>query len=100
MKPGQSVSDSIVTNRCRAILLLAVAGAGAVYGQNPLNTYTNFEGAQTTPLRISADGTRLYASNTAAARLSIFDITGSAPKLVKEIPVGIEPVSANPRTSD
>lgn len=71
------------------------------WGQNPLGSYTNFEGSQTAPLRLSADGTRLYAANTGAARLSVFDVTSAAsPKLLAEIPVGIEPVSVNPRTND
>lgn len=83
------------------MLLFFALGTIAANGQNPLNTYTNFEGAQTTPVRISADGTRLYAANTAAARLSVFDLTSpGAPVRIAEIPVGIEPVSVNPRTGD
>ena len=62
--------------------------------------FVNFEGAQTNPIRMSADGTRLFAVNTPDARLSIFDLTiPAAPTLLAEVPVGIEPVSVNPRTS-
>ncbi|HYE65596.1 MAG TPA: beta-propeller fold lactonase family protein, partial [Pyrinomonadaceae bacterium] len=65
------------------------------------STYVNFEGAQTNPVRLSPDGTRLFAVNTPDARLSVFDLSQpSNPSLIAEIPVGIEPVSVNPRTND
>src|SRR5439155_7178805 len=62
----------------------------------------NFEGAQTNPLRLSPDGTKLLAVNTPDARLSVFDVTTdpTQPRLIKEIPVGIEPISCNARTND
>src|SRR6059058_4732630 len=64
-------------------------------------TYVNFEGKQTTPIRLSPDGTRLFAVNTPDARLSVFDVTQpSNPRLIAEIPVGLEPVSVNPRNND
>ena len=65
------------------------------------NAYTNFEGKQTNPIRLSPDGTRLFAVNTPDARLSVFDVTHpSNPFLIAEIPVGIEPVSVNARDSN
>jgi YVTN family beta-propeller protein len=61
----------------------------------------NFEGAQTNPIRVSPDGTRLFVVNTPDARVSVYDITTpGSPNLLAEIPVGIEPVSVNPRTAD
>jgi len=64
-------------------------------------SYVNFEGKQTSPVRLSADGTRLFAVNTPDARLSVFDVTQpSNPRLIAEIPVGVEPVSVNPRSDD
>jgi YVTN family beta-propeller protein len=79
-------------------LLLALAAAAA---EVIPDAFVNFEGAQTNPVRLSADGTRLFAVNTPDARLSVFDLTDpSTPRLVDEIPVGIEPVSVNPRTND
>jgi YVTN family beta-propeller protein len=64
-------------------------------------TYVNFEGKQTSPIRLSSDGTRLFAVNTPDARLSVFDVTQpSNPRLIAEIPVGVEPVSVNPRNND
>jgi DNA-binding beta-propeller fold protein YncE len=68
-----------------------------IYAQVPPSAFVNFEGAQTNPIRISSDGTRLFALNTPDNRLSVFDVKTqpSSPTLVKEIPVGIEPVSVN-----
>jgi YVTN family beta-propeller protein len=66
-----------------------------------LGSFVNFEGAQTNPVRISADGTRLFVVNTPDARLAVYSLANPAsPQLITEIPVGIEPVSVTPRTSD
>ncbi len=63
--------------------------------------FANLEPAQTNPLRLSADLTRLYAVNSANNSLSVFDVTTpNSPVLLSEIPVGVGPVSVNPRTSD
>src|SRR5205807_1869605 len=63
--------------------------------------YVNFEGRQTSPIRLSSDGTRLFAVNTPDARLSVFDVSqASNPRLLAEIPVGVEPVSVNPVSND
>ncbi len=83
--------------RVAVLLALSVAVALPARGQN----YVNFEGSQTHPVRLSADGTRLFAVNTPDARLSVFDLSNpSSPALIAEIPVGIEPVSVAPRTND
>jgi len=74
-----------------ALLFLTLADA-----QVSPSAFVNFEGAQTNPIRISADGTRLFAVNTPNGTLSVFDLTVPAsPALIAEIPVGIEPVSVN-----
>ena len=93
----------------RGVLTLAavvvVLGGTSVYlsttvaGQSA--EFANFEGAQTNPIRLSPDGTRLFAVNTANASLSVFDVANpTVPVLIREIPVGLEPVSVNPRTND
>jgi DNA-binding beta-propeller fold protein YncE len=65
------------------------------------SAFANFEGAQTNPIRMSADGTRLFAVNTPNQTLSVFDLTvPTSPKLIAEIPVGLEPVSVNPTSDD
>jgi DNA-binding beta-propeller fold protein YncE len=77
-------------------VLLAAFAASPLTAQVPPNEFVNFEGAQTHPMRISSDGTRLFALNTPNGTLSVFDLTvPSSPALIAEIPVGIEPVSVN-----
>lgn len=90
-------------NRLVGVLMLSMAAAVAfrltptVHGQSA--ELVNFEGSQTNPIRLSPDGTRLFAVNTANASLSVFDVSNpTAPFLIREIPVGLEPVSVNPRT--
>src|SRR5580658_11266424 len=69
--------------------------------QAPPPAFANFEEAQTNPIRLSADGTRLFAVNTPNGSLSVFDVTTpGSPALLANIPVGIEPVSVNPYTDD
>jgi DNA-binding beta-propeller fold protein YncE len=81
----------------RFLLLALFTLAWTVNAQS----FVNFEGKQVSPVRLSPDGTRLFAVNTPDARLSVFDVTSpSNPILMAEIPVGIEPVSVNPRNND
>src|SRR5262245_43269913 len=62
--------------------------------------YVNFEGHQIHPLDITPDGTKLLAVNTPDARLSIFSIGVAGDlTLIKEVPVGVEPVSVRARTN-
>jgi YVTN family beta-propeller protein len=70
--------------------------------QPPTATFANFEAAQTNPIRLSADGTRLFAVNTPNSSLSVFDVatTPGTPTLIAQIPVGLGPVSVNPLTDD
>src|ERR1700684_1324072 len=69
--------------------------------QSASPAYANFEPSQTNPIRLSSDGTRLFAVNTANASLSVFDATNAgSPELIEEIPVGLEPVSVNPLNDD
>jgi YVTN family beta-propeller protein len=69
--------------------------------QAPPPAFANFEESQTNPIRLSPDGTRLFAVNTANASLSVFDVTApSTPNLIAQIPVGLGPVSVNPLNDD
>ncbi len=64
------------------------------------SVYTNFESHQLHPLDITPDGSKLLAVNTPDARLSIFSIGVAGDlTLVKEVPVGVEPVSVRARTN-
>src|SRR5258707_15351151 len=78
---------------CRWIAL-GITGAGMMAGvpAKAQNNYVNFEGKQTVPGRLSADGSRLLAGNTGAGGLSVFGVSyPSSPALRAEIPVGLEP---------
>jgi YVTN family beta-propeller protein len=90
-----------IVHRLYISAVLIVFGCAAAKAQLPLSSYPNFEGSQTNPVRLSPDGTRLFVVNTAAGTLSVFDLAEpSSPALIAQIPVGVEPVSVNPRTSD
>ncbi len=65
----------------------------------PTNVYS-FESPQIHPMTITPDGTRLLAVNSPDHRLSVFDITGASPRLISEIPVGLEPVSVAARNNN
>src|SRR5580704_15970476 len=76
------------------VILVALVTTTA---QAPPPAFANFEAAQTNPIRLSPDGTRLFAVNTANSSLSVFDVTTPAtPSLLAQIPVGLGPVSVNP----
>jgi YVTN family beta-propeller protein len=64
-------------------------------------SYVNFEGKQTAPIRLSPSGNRLFVVNTPDNRLSVFDVSNPQnPILMAEIPVGLEPVSVNAVSDD
>jgi YVTN family beta-propeller protein len=82
-----------------AIVILLALCPSLLAGQ--AGSYVNFEGKQTNPIRLSPDGNFLFAVNTPDARLSVFNVTQpSNPRLIAEIPVGVEPVSVNALNDD
>src|SRR4051812_25699340 len=82
-----------------SLVLASVLLLNSALGQS--TNYVNFEGKQTSPIRLSPDGKRLFAVNTPDCRLSVFDVSNPGnPILIAEIPVGVEPVSVNPLNSD
>lgn len=81
--------------------LVRAAAIGSLVLVAGAQNFVNFEGKQTSPIRLSPDGSRLFAVNTPANRLSVYDVSRPQnPILIAEIPVGIEPVSVNPRDND
>ena len=84
--------------------VLALWAAGTVPALRAQSAaYVNFEAHQTRPICLSPDGTRLFAVNTPDGRLSVFDVSNPAnpwPVLIREIPVGVEPVSVNALSND
>jgi YVTN family beta-propeller protein len=86
----------------RLVIVLAVGFVLLLRGWSPPQQVTaetrpsdfkSFESPQVHPLALTPDGTRLLAVNTPDHRLSVFELSGELPKLVAEIPVGLEPVS-------
>lgn len=70
---------------------LGASSGGEHGGSRP--SYKNFEGPQIHPLALTPDRRRLLALNTPNNQLLVFNLEGSAPALVAEVPVGLEPVS-------
>jgi len=63
--------------------------------------FVNYESSLVHPIRVSADGTRLFVVNAPEGRLSVYDLRDPAsPLLLGDIVVGQEPVSVTQRTSD
>lgn len=63
---------------------------------------SQFEARHTRPIALTPDGKTLLAVNSPDSSLSIFDVSNparSAPLLIGEIPVGLEPVSVRARTN-
>jgi len=90
-----------LTGAILVALCLAIATGVATKATAPPPAYANFEAAQTNPIRLSADGTRLFAVNTPNNTVTVFDVTTPAsPTLLKEIPVGVGPVSVNSLSDD
>lgn len=80
----------------RPLLHVAVLAAAV-----PAQQFVNFESGPVQPMRLSADGTRLFVADTIGGRLCVLDLRDpTAPFLLAEIPVGIDPVSVQPRTRD
>jgi YVTN family beta-propeller protein len=83
------------------LLVVLVSLCAAAVGSTGQETFLNFESPPIHPLRVSPDGTRLFAVNTADNRLVVWNLANpDAPALLKEIPVGLEPVSITARSED
>src|ERR1700730_4392908 len=80
-----------------ALILLNYPRPRVVIAETLPSGFKSFESPQVHPLALTPDGTRLLAVNTPDNRLSVFQLTGEAPALVAEIPVGLEPVSVAAR---
>jgi DNA-binding beta-propeller fold protein YncE len=77
--------------------LVALWFVGAAMAQS----FVPYESGPVAPMRVSADGTRLFVADTTGGRLCVFDLSvPGAPFLLAEIPVGLDPVSVQPRTRD
>jgi DNA-binding beta-propeller fold protein YncE len=64
-------------------------------------SFLNYESGQVNPIRMTPDGLRLLICNTPDSRLAVWSTqVPNQPRLLHEIPVGLEPVSVAARTND
>lgn len=80
-------------------LFMEDAGTPGTYGQRASSSFVNWETPHTHPIGMTPDGSRLLAVNTPDNRLAVFNITGSNPVLIAEVPVGLDPVAVRARTN-
>jgi len=91
LPPPLALASRLFVSSCLVLTLTNAAAA----------QFVNFESPQVRPVAISQDGSRLFAVNTADNRLAVFSLAQpAAPVLLKEIPVGLEPVSVAIRSKD
>ena len=84
-------------------LSISLVCALSSIAQTTTINFLNFESPLTNPIRLSADGSKLFCVNNPNGSVSVFDISSpTKPKLTAEITVGIGPVSVNvnPQNSD
>ncbi len=83
--------------KLRSASVLLAALAAPVHSQG----FVNYECGATPPVRLSADGTRVFVADTVGDHVSVFDLSDpSRPFLIAEIPVGLSPVSVQARSRD
>ena len=75
-------------------ILIAISQA-----QQP-SAFVNFETAPVHPVAISPDGRTLAVCNLPDGRVELFNLTGSLPSSIGDVPVGVDPVSLRFRTSN
>ena len=87
---------SRLTNQFVLLLVFGVL-ANAGLAQTP--SFVNFESPQAHSIAISQSGEQLFAVNTPGSSLAVYSVKERAnPKLKREIPVGLEPVSVAQRS--
>ncbi len=87
----------------RWFISLAILPLLARCNTTPLPTpqnFVNWESPHVNPLVLTPNGEKLLAVNTADNRLEIFDVSGETPRLIGEVPVGLDPVSVCARSND
>ena len=97
LRPAPALLSPLLAPLALAALSLAAAPQSGtltnadIPRDNQKGPNLNFERAQLQPMELSADGKRIYALNSAGARLAAFDVATG--KHVLDIPVGIGGVS-------
>ena len=62
-------------------------------------SFVNYETPHVSPVAMTPDGTKLLVVNTPDNRMVVFDLTGSAPRSLGSVAVGLDPVSVRARSN-
>ncbi|QDV04817.1 hypothetical protein Poly30_03100 [Planctomycetes bacterium Poly30] len=76
---------------------LALAAPPVVASTAAAQQLVNWETAHVSPIAFDAAGQRLFVCNTPDARLEVFDVSGSVPVRLFDVPVGLDPISVRQR---
>lgn len=87
---------------CLLLFLYAAVLLSLAVSTHAQSTFAGFEARQVHPVALTPNGTRLIAVHSEAATVSVFDVSNAAiaPVRVRQIAVGLEPVSVRARTED
>ncbi len=94
----RSVRSVISFLAARSIFAACCLISWLAYAQAP--SFVTFESLQVRPLAMSADGTRLFATNTPDNRLEIFNLNADGMSLAASVRVGMEPVAVAVRNNN
>ena len=75
-------------------------GTDSVSAESAPNSVTVFESGPVRPIALSADGQRLFVTNTPAHCLEIYALQGDTLRLASSISVGLEPVAVAERNAN
>ncbi len=75
-------------------------GTDSLTADTAPNSVTVFESGPVRPIALSADGQRLYVTNTPANCLEIYAVQGDTLRLASAISVGLEPVAVAERNAN
>ena len=75
-------------------------GTDSVSADSAPNSVTVFESGPVRPIALSADGQRLYVTNTPAHCLEIYAVQGDTLRLASSVSVGLEPVAVAERNAN
>jgi YVTN family beta-propeller protein len=87
--------ETVVNRAAAAYLALCASFFAAVSAR--ADDLIQFESAPVHPVEMSTSGNYLFAAHTADHRLVIFDLNTSPPKRVRDVMVGLEPVTVRQR---
>lgn len=103
-QPEDAGPFSVVLNCAQGSITSQVATLTIVPSTNatarPIRPFVNFETPPIHPIALSPDHSRLVVCNLPDGRLEVFDVRERLPRLVGNVPVGIDPVTARFRTTN